>query len=312
MSKINTLFQLVKKSPVSIIAATYDHLRMTKLMQCFSDQLFIKITYFIHFGKFCDLKNPRTFSEKLQWLKIHNRKSIMSLKVDKMRAKEFVRQKIGSDIIIQNLGHWKSFDEIEFDKLPNKFVLKCNHDSGSVIICNDKENLDLDKSRRVLEKGLKRNLFYWGREWPYKDVIPCIFAEDLLEDVKDGDLKDYKFFCFNGVVKCFKIDFDRQTNHKANYYNKDGELLDIGEKICPPDFSKELELPSCLKQMIEYAEVLSADEVFVRVDFYEVNGRIYFGELTYYPASGLSPFLDHCTDELLGSWLNLDNLIQNK
>lgn len=306
MSKFNTMIQLAKKSPVSIVAAAYDHLRMTKLMRYIPDILFIKITYFIHFGRFCDFSNPKTFNEKLQWLKIHNRKPIMSLKVDKMRVKEYVNQKLGSNIIIPNLGYWKSFDDIDFEKLPQKFVLKCNHDSGSVIICRDKNKLDIKKARHVLEKGLKRNLFYWGREWPYKDVDPIIFAEEILEDVKDGDLKDYKFFCFNGVVKCFKIDFNRFVDHKANYYDREGNILNVGEKICPPDYNYNIVLPSKLKEMIEYAETLSKGEPFLRVDFYEVNGNIYFGELTYYPASGLSPFINFESDKLLGSWLEIN------
>ena len=176
------------------------------------------------------------------------------------------------------------------------------------MICKDKNQLDLTAAKRKIDKSLKRDYFYFGREWPYKDVKPRIIAEAYLEDAATAELRDYKFFCFDGTVKCFKIDFDRFISHKANYYSIKGELMKVGEEICPPDFTRTISIPPELEKMEELAGKLSAGFPFLRTDFYDVNGRIYFGELTFFPASGFGKFVFEGNDELLGSWIVLPKL----
>ena len=164
---------------------------------------------------------------------------------------------------------------------------------------------DVQKAKEKINKSLKNNYFYHSREWPYKNVKPRIIAEQYMEDAETKELRDYKFFCFNGKVKCFKIDFDRATQHRANYYDENGKLLPFGEAICPPDHSREIKLPKELNIMIELAEKLATDIPFVRVDFYDANGHIYFGEMTFYPASGFGKFIPDEWDYKLGEWLTL-------
>lgn len=200
---------------------------------------------------------------------------------------------------------WDRFEDIDFDSLPDQFVLKCTHDSGGLVICRDKNRLDIDAACRKINKSLKTNYFYFGREWPYKDVMPRIIAEKYMEDSSTGELRDYKFFCFDGVVKCYKVDFDRFNAHRANYYTADDELMEFGEEICPPDFDKFIRIPENLRVMKKLAARLSEAHAFLRTDFYDVDGQIYFGELTFFPASGFGKFIYKGNDELLGSWIKL-------
>lgn len=282
-----------------------DKLRHSGILNWLSDKAFIKLSYWVFFKKSINLKNPQSFNEKLNWLKLHNKNANQSVIVDKYEVKKYICDRIGEQYIIKTYGVWNSFEEIDFDKLPQKFVLKCTHDSGSVVICKDKSNFDIENAKQKLTNGLKQNLFWWGREWPYKSVQPRILAEECLEDFSDNDLKDYKFFCFDGVVKCFKVDFGRFTEHRANYYSYKGDLLDIGEVECPPNHEYNIKLPENLAEMVSLAENLSKGFPFLRVDFYNVNGHIYFGELTFYPASALSPFIDYKSDLELGQYLRL-------
>ena len=274
------------------------------LLQWLSDVSFLKIAYKLCFGEKLNLKNPKTFNEKLQWLKLYDRRPEYTIMVDKIAVKRYVTDRIGSEYVIPTLGVWKRPEDIEWDKLPNQFVLKWNHDSGSIVICKDKDNFDREKAIKKLRYGEKVNGFWYGREWPYKDVKPQILAEKYMED-ESGELKDYKFFCFNGHVRCFKVDFDRFTNHHANYFDINGNFLPFGETICPPDSSKVLALPNNISKMIQLAEALSESIPFVRVDFYSVNDNIYFGEITFYPAGGFGPFVPNEWDYTFGSWLKL-------
>lgn len=269
------------------------------------NSLYLKLTYYKRIGKKLNLKSPQTFNEKLQWLKLYNRKPEYTKMVDKYEAKQYVEKIIGKEYIIPTLGIWNKFEDIDFDKLPNQFVLKCTHDSGGVIICKDKKEFEKDKAREEINICLKANYFYRSREWPYKNVKPRIIAEQYMEDNKSKELRDYKFFCFNGKVKCFKIDFDRFLQHRANYYDTSLKILPFGEAICPPDYNRNLEIPEQINKMIMLAEKLSKDIPFLRVDFYEVNGKIYFGELTFFPASGLGKFTNEEWDKTLGSWIEL-------
>ena len=277
----------------------------SKISHLIPDKLYLRIQHRGFIGRKLNLNNPETFNEKLQWLKIYNRKPIQKIKVDKYEVKKYVADTIGSNYIIPTLGVWESFDDIDFNTLPTRFVLKCTHDSGSIVICKDKENLDFNKARAKLNKGISTESYYWGREWPYKGLVPRIIAEKYLEEQSTGKLEDYKFFCFNGKVKCFKIDFDRFSDHHANYYDTDGNLLPFGEIVCTPNYNRQLQMPQHLQLMISLAEQLSCNEPFVRIDFYESEGKVYFGEITYYPAAGFGPFIPDEWDYTLGSWINL-------
>ena len=238
-------------------------------------------------------------------MKLYDRKDIYTTMVDKYEAKEYVSNIIGEEYIIPTIGIYNKFDDINFEKLPNQFVMKCTHDSGGLVVCKNKAELNIEAARKKINQSLKENYYYCGREWPYKNVKPRIIIEKYIEDKETNELKDYKFFCFNGKVECFKIDFNRSTNHQANYYNSNGKLLDFGEVVCPPDFNKELKMPINLKNMIMLSEKLSKNMPFLRVDFYETDGRDYFGELTLYPASGFGRFTDEKWDYKLGDMLEL-------
>lgn len=263
--------------------------------------------FFIKMHSFLNLKNPKTFNEKMQWLKLYDRKNEYSDMVDKYQAKIYVKNQIGDDYIIPTIGIYDNFNDIDFEKLPNEFVMKCTHDSSGIVICEDKKKLNIEIAKKKINDALSHNYYLNGREWPYKNIKSRIIIEKYLKNDSTNDLKDYKFFCFNGIVKYFKIDFDRYTNHRANYYDRNGNLMNFGEKICPPDYNKKISMPLNLNKMIELAETLSKNNYFLRVDFYEVNGKIYFGELTFYPASGFGRFIPNEWDIKLGELISLSN-----
>lgn len=276
----------------------------TKLYNYIPDKWAVKIKYRNNFLKKLDLKNPVTFNEKLQWLKLYNRRPEYTTMVDKVEAKKYVASIIGEEYIIPTLGTWESFDQIDFDLLPNQFVLKCTHSSGDAVVCKDKSKLDIGKARKTLETSLHKDYYLMGREWPYKNVKRLIFAEKYVEDNVTKEARDYKIFCFDGEVKCYKIDFDRSTEHHTNWYNNQDELLPYRAKAIA-DCSAEIELPTELSQMKCLAQTLSKSIPFVRVDFYCINHKIYFGELTFYPASGFLRFNDDAWDKQMGDWLKL-------
>lgn len=285
---------------------------LKRLLWWLPDKAYLQLYYFLRFKRLCNFKDPKTFNEKLQWLKLYNRKPVYTELVDKYAVRKHIANAIGEEHLIPLVGGpWNSFDEIDFDALPEQFVLKCTHDCDSVIICKDKSKLDKAAAEKRLCKCLKNNYYSFGREWPYKNLKPRIIAERFMEDKENGELRDYKFFCFNGKVKCFKVDFDRFTDHKANYFDVQGERLAFGEKACPPDFNKELKLPDNLQEMVTLAEKLSAGHPFLRVDFYSLNGNIFFGELTFFPASGMGVFTPDSWDDSLGSWIDLSEIKNN-
>lgn len=277
----------------------------TKLFNYVPDKWAMAIKYRNHFLKKLDLKNPQTFNEKLQWLKLYDRRPEYTTMVDKYRAKEYVASIIGEAYIIPTLGVWKSFDEIDFDALPNQFVLKCNHGSGDAVICKDKGTFDMESARKKLTDALNTDYYLISREWPYKNVDRLILAEQYLEDSETHDARDYKFFCFDGEVKCFKVDLDRFAGRHANWYDREGEILPYGTLGAEPVYDREVRLPAKLDKMMKLAETLSHGYPFMRVDFYYVNEKIYSGELTFYPASGLKPFTDVEWDKIMGQWLKL-------
>lgn len=269
------------------------------------DKIILKYIYREQFNKNLNFKNVNTFNEKLQWLKLNDRKDIYTTMVDKYEVKKYVANIIGEKYIIPTLGVYNSFNEIDFEKLPQRFVMKCTHDSGSTIVCKNKKKFNIKEAKKKINKALKNNYYYGGREWPYKNVAHRILIEKYIIDDRLGELRDYKFFCFNGEAKFFKIDFDRFSNHKANYYDKELNLLEFGEKVCPPDINKNIMIPKDIYKMFELAEKLSNGLKFARIDFYYTNEKIYFGEITFYPASGFGKFTPAEWDEKLGKMIEL-------
>ncbi len=271
--------------------------------------LYLKLLYRLEVGKSLNLKNPQTFTEKIQWLKLYDRRPEYTTMVDKYAVKEYVAKKIGKEYIIPTIGFWDSPEDIEWDKLPNQFVLKTTHGGGShgVVICKDKATFDKKKAIVRLNTAMKGDISASYKEWPYKNVRKRIIAEQYMEDPSLQELRDYKFFCFGGQCKCFKVDFDRFIEHHANYYDSNGNLLMFGEKGLLPKFDKVIEMPKNLNKMIELANKLSDTIPLLRVDFYNVDGHIFFGELTFYPASGLLPFVPEDWDLTLGNWIVLPN-----
>lgn len=271
-----------------------------------SDEEIIKKKFYYAFGEMLDLTNPTTYQEKLQWLKLNDKKEIYTCMADKYEAKAFVREKVGADYVIPTLGVWEDFDKIDFENLPNKFVLKCTHDSGGIVICKDKNKFDYKLARKKIRKSLKRNYYYVGREWPYKNIKPRIIAEPYLEDEDDAELRDYKFFTFSGVPKVMYITQGRLGNGetKADFF--DMEFNHIELRMDHENSNTTLCKPMCFEKMQELAKLLSEDTPQLRVDFYQVNGKVYVGELTFFHCSGFAPVSPASWEEKMSEWLILD------
>lgn len=280
-----------------------------------SDKKFLKAKYLKVFNKKLNLKNPQTFNEKIQWLKLHNRQPIYTELVDKSLVKKHVSDIIGEKYIIPTLGVYNTFDEIDFDKLPNQFVIKCTHDSGGLIICKDKSKFDYENAKKKIEKSLSRNYYYNSREWPYKNVKPRIIVEKYMEDKEKIVPEDYKLYCFNGEPKYIVVFHNRFDNSKKlseTVYDTDWnpqhvsfdnhfEISDIIE-----------EKPKCLDELLEITRKLCANLPQVRIDFYIINNKIYFGEITFYTASGFQPMIPESLDEKLGKLIDLSGVKSNE
>lgn len=302
MSRIlkKTLEYLKKPKKILIYL---DNKKIIKL----SDKKYLETIYEIMLNKKLNLKEPKAFNEKLQWLKLYDRNPEYTKMVDKYEAKEYVSSIIDKEYISKTFGIYNNFEEINFDELPNEFVMKCTHDSGGVIICKDKASLNIKEAKKKINKSLNTNYYRLGREWPYKNVKPRIIIEELLKDVNNEDLIDYKFMCFNGRVKCSFVCLNRRSKEGLNV-----DFYDLQWKKMPferhyANSAITLEKPKNYEKMIELAEKLSKNIPFVRVDFYDINGKIYFGELTFYPGSGFEEFTPDSWDYELGSWLKLEN-----
>ncbi len=277
------------------------------MLRFLPDKLYLKLYYFLIFKKRLDLKNPQTLNEKLQWLKLYDKNIEYVKLVDKYEVKEYIAKMIGKEYVIPTLGVYNSFDEIDFEMLPNQFVLKCTHDSGGIVICKDKKTFDIDSARKKMNKCLKRKFFYVGREWPYKSVKPRIIAEKYLVDESGIELKDYKIFCFNGKAEYVEVDFNRAIRHKLNTYDFDWNPLNFGDKS-PNDYNANIKKPKKLAEMRKIAEKLSKDMVFLRVDFYSIEDKIYIGELTLYPGSGFINFNPSEVDLKYGKLLDIGGI----
>ena len=267
------------------------------------DPIYCQINYFAHFHKFANLKNPQTYNEKLNWLKLHDHNPEYVKLVDKYEVKPIIADLIGEEFIIPTIGVWEHFDDIDFDQLPDRFVLKCNHDSEGLVIVKDKKQFNKNEAKEKIEHALKQNFYYIGREWPYKGVKPRIIAEPYLEDHIDGELRDYKFFCFDGEPKALFIASDRAEDEvKFDYFDLNFNHLDIKQKY--PN-AGDVRKPVTFEKMIELSRIISKGYPHVRVDFYEVDGRVFFGEFTLYHFSGFMPFQPEKWDKVFGDWLQL-------
>ena len=270
-----------------------------------ADAFYLKVLYRVNMHKKLKLDNPATFNEKLQWLKLYDRRPEYTTMVDKYEAKKYAAERIGDQYIIPTLGVWDRFDDIDFEQLPDQFVLKTTHDSGGVVICNNRASFDTLKARYTIEHSLKRRYFLNTREWPYKDVKPRIIAEQYLVDESGYELKDYKLMCFDGEVRCSFVCSNRysKTGLCVNFYDRNWEPMPFERKY--PKNIKETPKPQCYDAMLAAAEKLSEGTRFLRVDFYECNGKMYFGELTFYPGSGMEEFRPEEWDYKLGEELRL-------
>ena len=269
----------------------------------FGDASYIKMRYRVVFGRRLNLKHPKSFYEKIQWLKLHDRKPVYHKMADKYGVREYVAGKVGEKYLVPLIGHWNSVDEIDIDALPKEFVIKCTHDSQSVRICNDKASFDFEEMKGSFSKALKIDYSAYGREWAYSGITPSVIAEKLLVDQSGVELKDYKFFCFNGEPKVIQVDYNRFTDHKRRLFSADWKELDV--KITyHDDHNVVLERPEKLDEMLEICRKLSADMYFLRVDLY-YNGDIYVGELTFYPGGGFEPMEPYSADLEWGSWLKI-------
>jgi hypothetical protein len=257
-------------------------------------------------GYSLNLRNPRTFNEKLNWLKLYDRKPIYTTLVDKYAVKKWVADKIGEKYIIPTLGVWESVEEIPFSELPSQFVLKCTHDSGGLVVCKDKSTLDFSAAKKKLQDSLKKNFYYQSREWPYKNVIPRIIAEKYMEDSGTEELRDYKFFCFDGKMRAMFIASDRQKKFeetKFDFFDRDFNHLPITNGH--PNALNVPNKPKSFDEMIHLAEILSDGFPHVRVDFYEVDGNVFFGEMTFSHWGGFMPFVPDEWNYTFGSWITL-------
>ena len=271
-----------------------------------SDRAYLKFLYRICMGRRLDLKNPRFYNEKLQWLKLNDRKEIYHTMADKYDVRKYIADTIGNQYLIKCYGIYDSVDEIDFDALPDSFVLKCTHDSGSVEICRDKKNFDTDGAVSRLRQACKRNYYAAYREWSYKGLKPRIIAEEYMED-ETGDLKDYKIMCFNGKAKVIEVHENRFLKgavHTQTFYDTDWNILDIAQEGLEP-CTEHRDRPECLDKMIELSEKIAADMYHARIDWYLLNGRILFGEITFYDGSGFEKFLKDEQELYLGDLIKL-------
>lgn len=275
-----------------------------------SDKYFLKVLWMQCNGYELNLDKPQTFNEKLQWLKLHDRKPLYPTIVDKLLVKDWVASKIGAEYIIPTLEVYNSVNDIELQSLPNQFVLKCNHDSGNVVICRDKLSFDLKSAKYKLQKSYDFNYYWNSREWPYKKIKKKVFAEELLKQDKQeydiDDIRDYKWFCFNGEPKYCQVIQDRNTCETIDFFDINWcHQAFIGLNLNASNAANVIKQPQGLKTMISIARILSKDIPFARIDLYEINNRVYFGEITLYPMSGFGGFNPIQWDTILGKMITL-------
>lgn len=279
--------------------------------------IYLRLYYTAMTGRVLHLKNPKTYNEKLQWLKLHNQRAEYTELSDKIAVREHVEKELGVGYTFPILGVWTSADEIDFSKLPNEFVLKCNHDSGSVRIIRDKSSLtqeEIAEIRRYYKKRLKRNFYYAGREYPYKNIPRKVFAEQLMKpkDPKAISINDYKFFCFNGEPKLLLVVSGRNSgNHFEDYFDMEFNHLPEVKAGWKPSATPPKK-PECFEEMKHMARALSKGICQVRMDFYEIDGRPYFGEYTFFSGGGNELFYPEEWEQTMGDWIKLEDVSEKE
>ena len=267
------------------------------------DRLYLKLLYQARMGKPLHLDPPEDFNEKMQWLKLYDRNPAYSKMADKYEVRSFVKERLGEEYLIPLLGVWNAVDEIDFDALPDQFVLKCTHDSASVCICKDKKTFDRRAALDRLGQAMGRNYFYASREFPYRDITPRIIAETYMVDESGTELKDYKVYTFHGEPYLIQVDFG---NHRRNLYTTDWQFIDETIEY-PKDPAVQISRPRRLSEMLECAKKLADGTRSLRTDFYSVNGKIYFGEITFYQEAGFAHFEHEAYAKKLGDMIRLQD-----
>lgn len=284
-----------------------NRLRLLNLLWWIPDKTMISLQFRMAMKKKLDFHNLNTFNEKLQWLKLYDRNPQHVILADKYKVREYVKETIGEEYLIPLLGHWEKYEDIDFSKLPKHFVLKCNHDSGSVKIIQDKDSIPHDEYQKFFTQRLKQNPYRYGREWPYKGIEPCIVAEKYMGDDRGVLPEDYKFFCFDGNVDCVMICTGRGfATKRFFFFDRDWKLKKYNRSSLELPDDYQLPKPEGIDQLFDLASRLSKGERFVRIDFYIVDGKPYFGEFTYFPASGFDYNLVDWADEELGKKINIE------
>lgn len=278
-----------------------------KSLRFLPDQSYVKLYFRLNLHRKLDLKNPKCLNDKLQWMKFNYRFPLQTIVSDKYAVREYVAEKIGTEYLIPLLGVWDNFEKIDFDKLPEQFVLKCNHDSGGLAICTNKKDFDINGARKKIERSLKSNFYWIGREYQYKNIIPKIICEQYITE--DGSVpEDYKIYCFNGIPDAILVCKGRfsKGSHKAQYYFYDHNWnflpYNKGDNV---NNDPKVEKPKNLDKMLEIARKLSKDFIFARIDLYNIDGKIYFGEITLSPNSGFDPDITVETDKMFGEKLEI-------
>lgn len=279
---------------------------LNRLVYVFPDKWYLFFRFKNRVGYWPHLNHPRTFNEKLQWLKLNDRHAEYTKMVDKIDAKKYVASIIGDKYIIQTLGVWNSVDEIEWDKLPNQFVIKVSSDSGGIVVCKDKQTLDIEKAKEKLTNGWGKNYYVHNKEYPYRDLTPRIIAEEYKEDESGYELRDYKIFCFNGEPKILFVASDRQKAGEDTKF----DFFDLNWNHLPftnghPNSKEFIAKPKNFEEMLEIAKKLSVGIPQVRIDLYNCNGQIYFGEITFFHWSGMTAFDPIEWDFKLGKMIKL-------
>lgn len=311
MSKIKKVFHYLFKQPSIITEELF--IRYAKSKN-YSDEEYIKKLYFWRKWHRLNLDNPKTFAEKCQWLKLYDHKPIYHQMVDKYDAKQLVASMVGEEYVIPTYGVWERVDDIDWNSLPDRFIIKPTHLGGGagVIVCKDKTILDIENAKKELSETLKLNLFPKYREWGYKNMKPRIIAEQLLEDPTCAYLRDYKFYCFNGEPKVFYITSDKGFSEtRQDFFDINGNHLELEDALYPSNHVKMPDLPVHLDKMLTIAKELAKDIPHVRIDLYEIGDRIYFGEWTFYEGGGFAKFKPKQWNYTLGDWIKLPECCSN-